>query len=544
MRDLKHYFKEKNGVQSSGDCVVADEVKGVGDVKSRVRKKKKRKESKIQCEIVDASDEKGIGGMKETTNETLNDSLEDFENCVEKPDLEVSASTTKLNAFQFMMESRAKSIGHNSPGKEKTIEIPDENESAAREKRLARKTLFQEWSDRKGGLKRKRKEQETDEIIKEKLEKRAERLKRMLKSEVESESNILKIKMFSPKKLPKKSKEKRKKSPQIVEVIEIVDEANKPTLRRSSRIRKPNKRIDYDDFVEKHVQKQERKPTLKLAPIFMKKPPIDSKMIEAKKNFLYSGLPDTLKKTIDKQNSFERRFVELFPKISHIQQKNPENQFWNLTTIKNFKFIHTESPIKAIKLTKNFYLNSLPTITNNSQTYTLNPHKKFNIRLILKQIKAEHPEFPVYKIFRLLRKKTRKNQIWTEKYRPNNTEELLGNTCAVRELKNWLKHWLDLSGEIASKRRKRNNSDSSTEFDTSDGDSRDSMGFPSNTIIVSGVIASGKTMAIYAIANELDINVLELNASSKRTGKCTNCNEINIIYITIAFKVYFKLQLP
>lgn len=233
----------------------------------------------------------------------------------------------------------------------------------------------------------------------------------------------------------------------------------------------------------------------------------------------------------NKQNRFlcfsvETKELEIFPQISHIQQQDDESPFWKLPSV-DFAFRKHESPVKLVQ---NFVFKPRQHIERNKKIAATPEIKNVNIRLILKEIKNEYPEFPVYKTFRRLREKNRKLKfpnttetefaVWTEKYKAQASVEILGNTNAVRELKNWLKSWMDLSRDFYTEKtkRKRNNS-SSSEFDTSDGDSRGSMGLPNNTVIVSGPVASGKTMTVYAIANELDINVLELNASSKRTGE-------------------------
>lgn len=302
-------------------------------------------------------------------------------------EVEINNKSTKLNAFKFMMESRTKSLGRNSPGREKYEEIDDDemNKLTNKEKLSARKTLFQEWADKKGGLKRKRIEEETEEICKVKLEKRAARLKKMLttkqskkqtvvidsdsentekdevvileeqKTESESDSNILKIKMFSPKPNKRKrnksrlslSKTEKTETTIVIDVVEKCEQHNQSNveenalnepenkseinvsvnnttnsnLRRSTRNRKPTQRlqeiiyIDSEVNEESNVRKQttkklakvekvENKKPVKLAPIFLRnspKPPIDPKLIEAKRNFLYSDIPESLKKAIDKQ---------------------------------------------------------------------------------------------------------------------------------------------------------------------------------------------------------------------------------------------------
>lgn len=91
----------------------------------------------------------------------------------------MSSSIDKKNAFQVMMDSRNKSIGSNSPGKEiSALEIPQED---AKVKILvARRKLLTNWAASKGASKRKREEEDRDQIIKVKLEKRSKRMKKLL----------------------------------------------------------------------------------------------------------------------------------------------------------------------------------------------------------------------------------------------------------------------------------------------------------------------------------------------------------------------------
>lgn len=92
-----------------------------------------------------------------------------------------------------------------------------------------------------------------------------------------------------------------------------------------------------------------------------------------------------------------------------------------------------------------------------------------------------------------------------------------GNIDALKNLKNWLETWMNFSKEIISKKKRRND-DSSSEFESTDCDSRDSTRLPGNTMVLGGPCGSGKSAAVYAICHELGFNVIEINASSKRTG--------------------------
>lgn len=109
-------------------------------------------------------------------------------------------------------------------------------------------------------------------------------------------------------------------------------------------------------------------------------------------------------------------------------------------------------------------------------------------------------------------------RMWSEQYKPQSREDIMGNSTVVNELKLWLESWVTYSEDKKTRKRKRMNSNSSDDFCT-DSDTRDTDSSPQNTILLIGPHGSGKTSAVYALCNEFNINVIEINASSKRPGK-------------------------
>lgn len=105
-----------------------------------------------------------------------------------------SASIPKRDAFQFMMERRNRSIGLNSPGKELDKDTNNIDNIDNKAKLASRRHIFSNWSDKKGAIKRKRFEEEKDEIIEHKLSKRARRLKNLLNVEEEETKKSLTLK--------------------------------------------------------------------------------------------------------------------------------------------------------------------------------------------------------------------------------------------------------------------------------------------------------------------------------------------------------------
>lgn len=272
----------------------------------------------------------------------------------------------------------------------------------------------------------------------------------------------------------------------------------------------------------------------------------------------------------------EETECEIFPSVSHITIK-PTNEhlnnsinFWNLPLV-NLELKNYEFDLPSLEpLTLGSFTSS--TVSTNNDIQLCIPQQLFGFKSYLTQIKNDNPDYPVYKAFRFLyrksvvisevddqpktnepsnpkKRKTRKKkakvipeddkieiinniqaapaidpskqEIWTDLYKPSSSEEIFGNHAAIMQLKSWLEAWLEFSEEINMQRNKHecDDSDSGSDFEGGDVDSRDSVKLPGNTVILHGPYGSGKTMSVYALCNELGINVLELNASSKRTGK-------------------------
>ncbi|XP_034192215.1 enhanced level of genomic instability 1 isoform X4 [Osmia lignaria lignaria] len=102
------------------------------------------------------------------------------------------------------------------------------------------------------------------------------------------------------------------------------------------------------------------------------------------------------------------------------------------------------------------------------------------------------------------------NVSWTYKYRPKSTEEIVGNENAVIKLREWLVRWkIKFINE---------SDDSENDFYSSDTSYSRTNG-NNQVAVLLGPHGSGKTASVYALAEEFGYTVLELNASSKRSGK-------------------------
>ncbi|XP_067403489.1 ATPase family AAA domain-containing protein 5 isoform X2 [Emydura macquarii macquarii] len=116
--------------------------------------------------------------------------------------------------------------------------------------------------------------------------------------------------------------------------------------------------------------------------------------------------------------------------------------------------------------------------------------------------------------------------LWTEKYQPQDSSELIGNSTEIKKLHSWLKEWK----KRADWEEKRNQKSEKDDTDRQQ-DSLDSMDFKDdksdreeentlcNTVLITGPSGVGKTAAVYACAQELGFKIFEVNASCQRSGR-------------------------
>ncbi|KAG7504487.1 ATPase family AAA domain-containing protein 5-like [Solea senegalensis] len=112
--------------------------------------------------------------------------------------------------------------------------------------------------------------------------------------------------------------------------------------------------------------------------------------------------------------------------------------------------------------------------------------------------------------------------LWTEKYQPQHSSDIIGNTASVRRLHSWLKEWklrADREERKNQKDKKREEGNNDSDWDCGEEDSQDAEDMLCNTILITGPTGVGKTAAVYACAQELGFKVFEVNASSQRSGR-------------------------
>ncbi|XP_044044944.1 ATPase family AAA domain-containing protein 5b isoform X2 [Siniperca chuatsi] len=115
--------------------------------------------------------------------------------------------------------------------------------------------------------------------------------------------------------------------------------------------------------------------------------------------------------------------------------------------------------------------------------------------------------------------------LWTDKYSPQHSSEVIGNSASVKKLKRWLKKWklrADCDGRRKMEERKqednRNDSWDCGDFQGEAGAEDDTEEPLCNAMLITGPPGVGKTASVYACSQELGFKVFEVNCSSQRSG--------------------------
>uniref|UniRef100_A0A3Q1BV08 AAA+ ATPase domain-containing protein n=1 Tax=Amphiprion ocellaris TaxID=80972 RepID=A0A3Q1BV08_AMPOC len=105
--------------------------------------------------------------------------------------------------------------------------------------------------------------------------------------------------------------------------------------------------------------------------------------------------------------------------------------------------------------------------------------------------------------------------LWTDKYSPQDSSEVIGNSASVKRLHSWLKKW-----KLRADRDERRKSSCSDSWDCGDFQGEAGSEEPlCNTMLITGPSGVGKTASVYACAQELGFKVFEVNCSSQRSGR-------------------------
>lgn len=275
-------------------------------------------------------------------------------------------------------------------------------------------------------------------------------------------------------------------------------------------------------IMDDHVLKKE--PHKKLAPLFIKQSKPNAITMAARRSFLQSDAINNDSKGIEKKVSNYNLTYFPFPKISHIRQLNNEIQNNDETSIHKIRIKSDMKYIPIMNYDDYKYISQSSKLSNKS-LITINASVEKTTEEILTEIEedcadtrnmwetvisvAKDSKFSIMqsekskaKKIKLIEKGLTKecekrliaNSIWTQKYKPTNSRQIVGNEKGAQKLRDWLSHW-------RSSLRKECGS-SGDEFYSSDC-SFTSKNENNQVAVLLGPHGSGKTASVYAIAEEL-----------------------------------------
>ncbi|XP_012543644.1 ATPase family AAA domain-containing protein 5 [Monomorium pharaonis] len=339
----------------------------------------------------------------------------------------------------------------------------------------------------------------------------------------------------------------------IIKEISSVDAANRDTdSKKSNKTDKKEQKINdtsemavntvinnFECKIGENVLK--RKPNEKLAPLFTKRRKTDPTVTAAKRLFLQSDIVDAENKNTDrKANKSTLSMAHQFPAISHVTQLNNELDSMRFEIKYTFPIKIEKKYLPLIDVSNYKYITNYEKASR--KTKIINKLVKEDIERALSEIEVVYPDVrkmwktissikgDLEKTIRTRGRKTRAlerkkiltdnieneenhlhNCAWTHKYKPMSTQEIVGNEEAAGKLRDWLSGW-------RASLTKETDGSSGDEFYSSDCSS--SYNNENNQIaVLLGPHGSGKSASVYAIAEEFGYSVLEVNASSRRTGK-------------------------
>ncbi|KAG7210658.1 hypothetical protein KM043_012166 [Ampulex compressa] len=301
---------------------------------------------------------------------------------------------------------------------------------------------------------------------------------------------------------------------------------------------KANEKREKSEESQSDDKVLKRKLNGKLAPLFTKRHKPDPAILAARRLFLQPDIPDIDIKSAEPKTNVCSTLP--FPTIGHITQLNGalnstvsdknvilskiQTRYTPFLGKNNYKFLTNcyETPALTKDITKNV-------VDNIEQVLTEIEERCPDARQIWETISSIVKGQSRKKLSPKARNKKRKslgkketaidtntkedgNQdiLWTFKYKPTCTQEVIGNEEAAIKLKDWLEGWRSsLIKEEGS---------SGEEFYSSDC-SFSSSNENNHVAVLLGPHGSGKSASVYAVAEELGYSILEVNASSRRTGK-------------------------
>lgn len=300
---------------------------------------------------------------------------------------------------------------------------------------------------------------------------------------------------------------------------------------------------------------------VKLAPLFVKKAVEDPEKVKARQEFLRSGIPEKMRLEIEKQRCYEESILNespVFPLVSHVQQLEGDGR-GEVVDLKGsrVRILDESSPGKGGALVSKEDEFEFATLTSCDDDQVEGVLAKLvdvgdhlfryelpeiaDVKNIVREWKQVYKHFPVFKCYKQFRATfvehcdeplmpgrevqledsieliepkflhANGELLFTEKYKPSKLDDILINCQPAITLKKFLSSWKE-------DRAQGNPYDSGDDFELSNSSSTSNSAI-CNHIVLVGPPGCGKTSNVYAVANDMNFNVLELNASSRRKGK-------------------------
>lgn len=149
------------------------------------------------------------------------------------------------------------------------------------------------------------------------------------------------------------------------------------------------------------------------------------------------------------------------------------------------------------------------TLTENTQDYYESQEKKKEIKNEIKKENNSTKSISNKKIFQSLNASLSSpivaniSTMWTDKYKPMSSKDLVGNPSKILKLKNWLENWQTKFKIQTDKKSQKNESKSDSLFPIA--------------CLITGPPGVGKTCSTMVVANEVGYRAVYLNASDQRS---------------------------
>uniref|UniRef100_A0A3Q2FEL8 ATPase family AAA domain containing 5a n=1 Tax=Cyprinodon variegatus TaxID=28743 RepID=A0A3Q2FEL8_CYPVA len=286
----------------------------------------------------------------------------------------------------------------------------------------------------------------------------------------------------------------------------------------------------------------------------------DDEQFRARREFLKSGLPESFRKQIAKTAATKEAYSassSSFQTVSHTTQPPDDCSLWSLpwpesTMLGHLKDLWSHAPKQPPSISGSLCVKTEPAGCF-YHNFCRSGISEGDRQLLMKEFCSKNPHFPAETVFSRLQKRraehhqqltwdisklmlkaqnfslklilwfcslewVKEELLWTDKYQPQHSGDIVDNTPAVRRLYSWLKEW-KLRADREERKNQKDKKQEEGKWDCGEEDYLDADDTLCNTMLITGPTGVGKTAAVYACAQELGFKVFEVNASSQRSGR-------------------------